>query len=92
MVIFEPAHGKIYNKTCATSEDSDQTARMRSLISVFADRMCLLQPVCIQRGINENRCRTGWMDRLIRDFSGYTGLIVGFRVLAHFIYYSTFVT
>ena len=29
---------------CATSEDSDQTAHSRSLIRVFADRMCLLQP------------------------------------------------
>ena len=31
-----------YNKTCATSEDSNQTAR--SLIRFFADRICLLQP------------------------------------------------
>ena len=29
---------------CATSEDSDQTAHSRSLIRVFADRVCLLQP------------------------------------------------
>ena len=29
---------------CATSEDSDQPAHLRSLIRVFADRMCLLQP------------------------------------------------
>ena len=39
---FEPAHDKTYNKTSATSEDSDQTAPTRSLIRVFADRMCLL--------------------------------------------------
>ena len=26
----ESAHGKTYNKTCATSEDSDQTAHPRS--------------------------------------------------------------
>ena len=31
--------------TCATSEDSDQTAHLRSLIRVFAYRMCLLQPL-----------------------------------------------
>ena len=37
-------HDKTYNKTCATSEDSDQPAHPRSLIRVFADRMCLLQP------------------------------------------------
>ena len=40
----EPGHDKTYNKTCATSEDSDQPAHLRSLIRVFADRMCLLQP------------------------------------------------
>ena len=41
--INEPAHDKTYNKTCATSEDSDQPAHPRSLIRVLADRMCLLQ-------------------------------------------------
>ena len=41
---IEPAHDKTYNKTCATSEDSDQPAHPRSLIRIFADRMCLLQP------------------------------------------------
>ena len=40
----EPAHDKTYGKACATSEDSDQPAHPRSLIRVFADRMCLLQP------------------------------------------------
>ena len=42
--IFEPAHDKAYNETCATSEDSDQPAYPRSLIRVFADRMSLKQP------------------------------------------------
>ena len=42
--VNDPGHVKIYNKTCATSEDSDQPAHPRSLIRVFADRMCLLQP------------------------------------------------
>ena len=42
--IFEPADDITYNKTCATNEDSDQIAHPRSLIRVFADRMCLLQP------------------------------------------------
>ena len=32
---------KTYNKTCATREDSDQPAHLGSLISLFADRMCL---------------------------------------------------
>ena len=40
----EPAHEKTYNKTCATCEDSIQPAYPRSLIRVFADRMCLVQP------------------------------------------------
>ena len=40
---YEPAHDKTYSKSCTTSEDSDQTAHPRSLIRVFADRMCLLQ-------------------------------------------------
>ena len=37
-------HAKTYNKTCATSEDSDQPAHLHSLIRVFSDNMCLLQP------------------------------------------------
>ena len=40
----ESAHDKTYEKTCATSEDSDQPAHPRSLIRVFADRMYLLLP------------------------------------------------
>ena len=40
----EPAHDKTSNRTFATSEDSDQPAHPRSLIRVFADHMCLLQP------------------------------------------------
>ena len=43
ILIIEPAHDKAYEKTIATSKDSDQPAHTRSLIRVFADRMCLLQ-------------------------------------------------
>ena len=43
-IIFEPAPDKTYVKTCATSEDSDQPAHLHSLIRLFADGMCLLQP------------------------------------------------
>ena len=39
-----PAHDKTYNKTCATIEDSDQPAHPRSLIRVFANRLCRLRP------------------------------------------------
>ena len=44
-IITEPTHDKTYNKTGATSEDSDQPAHLRGLIRVFAYRMCrLLHP------------------------------------------------
>ena len=36
-IIVGQAHDKTYNKTCATSEDSDQPAHPRRLIRVFAD-------------------------------------------------------
>ena len=91
-IIFETAHDRnynIYNKTSATSKDSDQTAHSRSLIRVFADRMCFLQPPGYskrgKRGINENACHTGWMYMLIWVFAEYTGLIV--RV--QFLYFGT---
>ena len=54
-----PAHNKTYNVACAISEDTDQPAHPRSLIIVFADRMCLLQPRAIQRGMYENPGGTG---------------------------------
>ena len=44
ILLFEPAHDKTYNKMCATSKDSDQPAYQRSLVAVFADYMCFLQP------------------------------------------------
>ena len=44
--VIESLHDKTYNKACATREDSDQPAHARSLIRVFADRMCILQPPC----------------------------------------------
>ena len=47
---YEPAHDKTYTKAYATSEDSDQPAYPRSLIRVFADRMCLLQPPGYPKG------------------------------------------
>ena len=50
-----------HKKTCATSEDSDQTARPRSLIRVFADRMCLLQPSGYQKW-DEQEPLPYWVD------------------------------
>ena len=41
-VIYKPAHDKTYNKTCATSEDSDQPAHPYSLIRIYADSTYLL--------------------------------------------------
>ena len=34
LLIYEPAHDKIYKKTCAASEDSDQSVHLSSLISL----------------------------------------------------------
>ena len=41
MYINKPAYIKIYNKTCATSENSAQPAHLRSLIKVIADCISL---------------------------------------------------
>ena len=50
----EPVHDKTYNNTCATRKDSDQPANPHSLIRVFADHMCLLQPLgYVQRAKRE---------------------------------------
>ena len=57
-IIYDSAHDKTYNKTCAISEDSDQTAHPRSLIRVFADHMCILEP-------------TGYLKRNVRDYLPY---------------------
>ena len=58
---FEPAHNKTYNKTCATSEDSDQPANPCSLIRVFTNSMCLLQPRgCPKKGKGEPL--PNWLD------------------------------
>ena len=39
-----PAHNKTYYEICVTSEDLDQPVHPHSLIRVFADHICLLQP------------------------------------------------
>ena len=65
---FEPPHDKTYKKACATSEDSDMPTHSRSLIRVFADRMCLLQPSGYPKSNNENLCHTGctgWSESLL---------------------------
>ena len=50
------------------------------LITVFADRKCLLQPQGYRKRNKGDPCHTGWMYWLIWDFAGHTGLIVGFVV------------
>ena len=42
---YEPVHDKTYNKTYTTSKNSDQPRHPCSLIRVFADCMCFLQPL-----------------------------------------------
>ena len=61
-VRLEPVHDKTYIKTCATSEDSDQPTHLRSLIRVFADRMCLLQPPGYPM-IDKQESLSDWMDK-----------------------------
>ena len=73
--VYEPVHNKTYNKTCATSKDSDRPAHPRSPIRVFADRMHLLQPPGYSKRDNENHSHTGRMYRLIWVFAGHTGHI-----------------
>ena len=50
-----------YNKTCATSEDSDQPAHTCSLIRTFSDCVSLLHLLAIQREMNKNPCHIGLM-------------------------------
>ena len=79
IIISEPAHDKSFNNTEMTSEDSDQTARPRSLIwlSLIAGAFYSLQ--AIQR--NKREPLPYWrMYRLTWIFAGHTGLIVGFIV------------
>ena len=75
--LYEPIHDKTYNKTFATSKDSDQPVHPGSLIS---HRWChvFYGLRAMQRGIIENPCHTGWIYRLIRVFASHTGFIVGF--------------
>ena len=58
---YELELDKTYNKICATSEDSDQPAHPRSLIWVFADRMCLLRPPRYQKNY-ERKPLPYWVD------------------------------
>ena len=63
MKLLEPAHDKTYDKTCVTSKDSGQPAYLHSLISVFADCMCLLQPSGYSKK-NKQESLRNWVDVL----------------------------
>ena len=65
-------------RTYLTSEDSDQSVRIWAVWSVFADCICLLQPLGYPRGINKNPWHIWWMYRLIQVFAGHADLIVSF--------------
>ena len=77
-----------YDKTCATSEDSDLrpaktqiSLRIRAVWSESSLIACVFYSLrAIQRVINKTPCHTRWMYRLIWVFAGHTGLIVGFIV------------
>ena len=76
--VFVLVHDKACNKTCTTSKDSDQPAHPCSLIGVFADRICLLQPPGYPKRDNWEALLC-WVD-VQADLSlcCHTGLIVGF--------------
>ena len=57
-IIIEPGHSISYKIDCAPSEDSDQTARPRSLIRVFAVRMKTLWVL----GYPQSALRRFWSD------------------------------
>ena len=58
---------KTYNKTCVTSEDSDQPAHLLS------DQSSLISCAFYSPRINKNPCHSTWMYRLIWVFAGHTG-------------------
>ena len=83
--LFEPDHDKTYNKTCATSKDSDQPAHLHTLIRVLADHICLLQPSGYPKRNKWEHLSYWRMFRLIWVFADHTGLIVGFVVCWHIL-------
>ena len=64
-VLFVAALDKTYNKSCATSEDSDQPAHPRSLIRVFSVRMKYLGFLATHRAHSEDSDQTRRIPRLI---------------------------
>ena len=68
--------------------NSDQTAHSRSLIWVFADGMCLLQPQDYPKG-DKREPLPYWVDAQgYLKFDGHIGLIVGLVMRWFSIYYS----
>ena len=76
-ITFQPVQDIAYNKTCAKTQISLPTC---TVWSVFADRLCPLQPLGYPKRDNQDPCHTGWIYRLIWVFAGHAGLIVGFVV------------
>ena len=83
---FEPAHEKTFNKTCATSKDSDQTAHPRSLIRVFASRMFLQLPGYPKRVKREPLPNCVAVQADLSLWWSHGSYCVFFCALAHFIY------
>ena len=79
--IFQPAHDKSNNNTCATSEDSDQTAHPISLrwLQVPSTAVRLSKEGCTRTLNILGGCKLSlWLNRV---FPGNTGLIVGHSTL-----------
>ena len=89
-LISEPAHDKTYNKTCATSKDSEEPVHPCTLIRVFADCMCLLQsPNYSKRDKRDSL--PYWVD-IHDDLSlcwSYRSYCRFCHALVHFTYFST---
>ena len=75
-----PANDKTYYQTCAIIEDSDHPTHPRSMIRVFADRKCLLQPPGYPKRDKQTPVPY-WVDvQADLSLAGYIDLIIGFVI------------
>ena len=79
-------HVKTCNKTCVTNEYSDQPAHPCNLISVFADRLCLLQPQGYPKKDKQEPLPCWEYVQADLSLSGHTGLVVGLLCAGSYIF------
>ena len=92
--IIEAAQDKTYNKTCATSKDSDQSVYLPSMTRVLENPLCIAGWLLKAHAISEDSDQTARMRSLISAFAGRTSHIVGFvmRCLKLFFYFFRHIT